>query len=127
MKDDCLKQDYVYLRQMMYFAQEVKNTLSKAKRYGIDVYDEMVVTSLAMHIAQIGKRLDSGKLSNEIQEKYSELFPWSKIREFSKKIYYDYDNIKSYEIVQIALKDVSTLISSLQMIMNEIEKELYRD
>lgn len=127
MKDDCLKQDYVYLRQMMYFAQEVKNTLSKAKGYGIDFYDEMVVTSLAMHIAQIGKRLDSGKLSNEIQEKYSELFPWSKIREFSKKIYYDYDNIKSYEIVQIALKDVSTLISSLQMIMNEIEKELYRD
>lgn len=127
MEDNCLKQDYVYLRQMMYFAQEVKNTLSKAKRYGIDVYDEMVVTSLAMHIAQIGKRLDSGKLSNEIQEKYSELFPWSKIREFSKKIYYDYDNIKSYEIVQIALKDVSTLISSLQMIMNEIEKELYRD
>lgn len=127
MEDNCLKQDYVYLRQMMYFAQEVKNTLSKAKRYGIDVYDEMVVTSLAMHIAQIGKRLDSGKLSNEIQEKHSELFPWSKIREFSKKIYYDYDNIKSYEIVQIALKDVSTLISSLQMIMNEIEKELYRD
>lgn len=127
MKDDCLKQDYVYLRQMMYFAQEVKNTLSKAKGYGIDFHDEMVVTSLAMHIAQIGKRLDSGKLSNEIQEKYSELFPWSKIREFSKKIYYDYDNIKSYEIVQIALKDVSTLISSLQMIMNEIEKELYRD
>lgn len=127
MEDNCLKQDYVYLRQMMYFAQEVKNTLSKAKRYGIDVYDEMVVTSLAMHIAQIGKRLDSGKLSNEIQEKYSELFPWSKIREFSKKIYYDYDNIKSYEIIQIALKDVSTLISSLQMIMNEIEKELYRD
>lgn len=47
MEDNCLKQDYVYLRQMMYFAQEVKNTLSKAKRYGIDVYDEMVVTSLA--------------------------------------------------------------------------------
>lgn len=65
MRREQLELDYSYLRQMLSFAEEIENTLDKVKHYGIDLYDEMVVASLAMHIGQIGEQLDSRKLSKE--------------------------------------------------------------
>ena len=59
MRREQLELDYSYLRQMLSFAEEIENTLDKVKHYGIDLYDEMVVASLAMHIGQIGEQLDS--------------------------------------------------------------------
>ena len=109
---------------MLSFAEEIENTLGKVKHYGIDVYDEMVVASLAMHIGQIGEQLDSRKLSGDIQRKYADLLPWSQIKRFRDKAYHHYGGTDSYEIVQIAIKDIPVLIENLQLIIRDVEKEL---
>ena len=124
MRKEQLELDYSYLRQMLSFAEEIENTLGKVKHYGIDVYDEMVVASLAMHIGQIGEQLDSRKLSGDIQRKYADLLPWSQIKRFRDKAYHHYGGTDSYEMVQIAIKDIPVLIENLQLIIRDVEKEL---
>ena len=127
MRREQLELDYSYLRQMLSFAEEIENTLDKVKHYGIDLYDEMVVASLAMDIGQIGEQLDSRKLSSDLQERYADLLPWSEIKRFRDKAYHHYGGTDSYEIVQIALKDIPVLIENLQIIIRNVERELDKD
>lgn len=124
MRQERLLNDLSYLKQMIGYAREVENTLAKVKRYGIDIQDEMVVASLAMHIGQIGEQLDSRKLSNELQEEYSDLIPWSAVKRFRDKAYHHYGGTDSYMIIKIATKEIPQIIGSLEFIIRDLEKRL---
>ena len=76
MKDDCLKQDMFILADDV-FCTRLKILWVKQKVIGLIFM--MNGRNFFSNAYYCGKQLDSGKLSNEIQEKYSELFPWSKI------------------------------------------------
>ena len=126
MRREQLELDYSYLRQMLSFAEEIENTLG-IKMPEFFYLPEMVVASLAMHIGQIGEQLDSRKLSSDLQERYADLLPWSEIKRFRDKAYHHYGGTDSYEIVQIALKDIPVLIENLQIIIRNVERELDKD
>ncbi len=121
-----LEHDLHYLKQMLGYAEEVQNTLAKVKVYGIDLYDEMVVSSLAMHIGQVGEQLDKQKLSQEVQDRFSDILPWSEIKKFRDKAYHHYGGLDTFGIISIAQKDIPSLIENLGYIIRQIENEINR-
>lgn len=124
MKMEQLRQDYLYLKQMIYFAEVAISRLEEAKRYAIDPGDDMVIDALAMNIGQIGEQLDSRKLSQELQDKYSDLVTWSDIKKFRDKAYHHYGSMEGRVIFNIAVNELPNLIDKLNYIVRQVEREL---
>ncbi len=123
MRIERLEADKRYIQLMLEYAEEAQRTLVKIRQYGIDIQDEMVISSLAMHIGQIGEQLDSRKLSRETQEKYEDLLPWSQIKRFRDKAYHHYGDRNSKEITTIAVYELPSLIEKLHYILRDLAKE----
>lgn len=124
MRMNQLEQDYLYLKQMVYFAETALTRLDKAKKYELDPTDDMVIDALAMNIGQIGEQLDSRKLSQELQERYSDLIDWSSIKKFRDKAYHHYGSMDGRVIFNIAVKTLPDLLEKLRFIIRQVEKEL---
>lgn len=130
-KNGILVSDVIYSKKggskMVYGIEEIKRIVSPiAAEYGLDLYDEMVVSSLSMHIGQIGEQLDKNKLSDEVQNRYEDMLPWSQIKKFRDKAYHHYGKMSNGEIVLIAQESIPTLIEALEYIKKEIKIELYK-
>ncbi|EGP66080.1 putative toxin-antitoxin system, antitoxin component [Streptococcus sp. oral taxon 056 str. F0418] len=126
MRIERLQRDYSYLKQMMYYIEEVENTLRKIHHYNIPITDEMSVNSLAMVIGQIGEQLGSGKLSEETQEKFSDIIPFQTIKGFRNRAYHDYGSMKAKIIIETAIEDIPKLREDLEYVIMQVEKELSR-
>lgn len=124
MRMEQLEADKEYIRLMLNFANETQKTLQKVKKFGIDLHDEMVISSLAMHLGQIGEQLDSRKLSEEVKAKYEYLIPWSEMKRFRDFAYHHYGNTDSRIIVNTVFKDVPSLIEGLEQVYNDLQREL---
>lgn len=117
------QKDYSYLEQMLFYAKEVQESLSKVKKYGIPLDDEMVVSALAMQIGQIGEQLGADKLSIECQEKYSDRIPFKAIKGFRNRAYHDYGSMRTRIIIETATVQVPQLIGELESILSTVSKE----
>ncbi|WP_369913752.1 HepT-like ribonuclease domain-containing protein [Streptococcus merionis] len=109
---------------MIDFAEEIGRTLEKVKKLPLDFSDEMVISSLAMHIGQIGEQLDRQKLSVELQEEYADIIPWSHIKRFRDKAYHHYSRMDGSDILKIATQEIPNLLDGLYKIKRDLEQHL---
>lgn len=124
MRQERLKSDHLYLKQMLYYAEQVEDTLKKIERYRIPIEDEMSLNALAMAIGQIGEQLGGGKLSEETQERFSGVVPFHLIKGFRNRAYHDYGSMKTKIIIETATKDIPKLKEGLEYIIFRLEEEL---
>ena len=124
MRQERLKSDHSYLKQMLYYAEQVDDTLKKIERYRIPIEDEMSLNALAMAIGQIGEQLGGGKLSEETQERFSDVVPFHLIKGFRNRAYHDYGSMKTKIIIETATKDIPKLEERLEYIIFRLEEEL---
>ena len=124
MRQERLKSDHLYLKQMLYYAEQVEDTLKKIERYRIPIEDEMSLNALAMAIGQIGEQLGGGKLSEETQERFSDVVPFHLIKGFRNRAYHYYGSMKTKIIIETATKDIPKLKEGLEYIIFRLEEEL---
>lgn len=124
MRQERLKSDHSYLKQMLYYVEQVEDTLKKIERYQIPIEDEMSLNALAMVIGQIGEQLGSGKLSEETQERFSDVVPFHLIKGFRNRAYHDYGSMKTKIIIETVTKDIPKLKEGLEYIIFRLEEEL---
>ncbi|HHT7814972.1 TPA: antitoxin, partial [Streptococcus suis] len=80
MRDRNLERDIAYIKDMLLYIERAREVIPRANRYGIPLDDDMVISSISMNLGQVGEQLSSGKLSEEIKEKYSHIVSWQKIK-----------------------------------------------
>lgn len=124
MRQERLKSDHSYLKQMLYYAEQVEDTLKKIERYRIPIEDEMSLNALAMAIGQIGEQLGGGKISEETQKRFSGVVPFHLIKGFRNRAYHDYGSMKTKIIIETATKDIPKLKEGLEYIIFRLEEEL---
>ena len=118
------QKDYSYLKQMLFYANEVEESLAKVKKYGIPLDDEMVISALAMQIGQIGEQLGADKLSSECQERYADRIPFRAIKGFRNRAYHDYGSMRTRIIIETATVQVPHLIGELEDILSNFSDEI---
>lgn len=123
MRMNQLEADCMYLRQMIDYIERVEKRLEEAKRYGLSLQDEMVVDALAMNLGQIGEQLSQGKLSEETKERYADLVPWRRVKDFRNLAYHSYDKVDSFSILKIVHENLPTLKEHLLYILSQIQQE----
>ncbi|MFU2223156.1 DUF86 domain-containing protein [Streptococcus pluranimalium] len=124
MRIDQLEADYMYLKEMIYYAEKVQEVVPKANRYGIPLDDDMVIASLTMMIGQVGEQIDSQKLSESFKEKYSDIIDWKVIKGFRNLAYHHYSKISAKQVIEITAKFIPELLEGLYTIRRQVEKEL---
>ncbi|HFU3984890.1 TPA: DUF86 domain-containing protein [Streptococcus suis] len=106
---------------MLMYLNRASEVIPRANRYGIPLDDDMVISSIAMNLGQVGEQLSTGKLSDEVKEKYSHVIAWQKIKGFRNFIYHSYGNL-DYSKIKSILAVLPDTESQLQYILKDLEK-----
>lgn len=123
MRQEQLKRDYYFIKQMIYYCEQTFDRIDFAKRSHLSINDEMVIDSLAMNLGQIGEQLDSSKLSEELRERYSDI-PWIKIKDFRNLAYHNYGAIRIQVLLRIIEHELPILVDELSLVLKDIKKQL---
>lgn len=124
MRIERLEADYMYLKEMIHYAEKVQEIVPKANRYGIPLDDDMVIASLTMMIGQVGEQIDSQKLSEEFKEKYDTIIDWKLIKGFRNLAYHHYSKINAKQVIDIVNKSILELLEGLYYIRRQVERQL---
>lgn len=124
MRKNQLEKDYLYLKEMVYYAEKALEVVPKANKFGIPLDDDMVIASLTMMIGQVGEQLDSQKLSEEFKEKYSSVIDWKLVKGFRNLAYHHYGRIDGVQVINIVKKSIPELLEGLCVIQRQVEREL---
>ena len=84
-----MKNDISYMKEMIYFCNQAKLVMRQAEQYGVNMNDELIIGSLAMQLGHIGEQLDSGKMSKELQKRYSHI-DWPNIKGLRIFLFHEY-------------------------------------
>lgn len=121
MRGHDLTRDIAYIKDMLMYLNRASEVIPRANRYGIPLDDDMVISSIAMNLGQVGEQLSTGKLSDEVKEKYSHVIAWQKIKGFRNFIYHSYGNL-DYSKIKSILAVLPDTESQLQYILKDLEK-----
>ncbi|WP_449457116.1 HepT-like ribonuclease domain-containing protein [Streptococcus suis] len=124
MRDRNLERDIAYIKDMLLYIERAREVIPRANRYGIPLDDDMVISSISMNLGQVGEQLSSGKLSDEIKEKYSHIVSWQKIKGFRNFIYHNYGNLDYGKIRTILERVLPETEEQLEYILRDLRKEL---
>lgn len=113
--------DIAYIKDMLLYISKVQEVVPKAIRY---VDDDMVTSSIAMNLGQIGEQLSDGKLSEEVKERYSDVISWKAIKGFRNIIYHDYGNIDFSKVKRILDVTLPETEEALLHILRDLQKEM---
>lgn len=119
-----LETDIAYIKDMLLYIEKAKEIIPRAIRYGIPLDDDMVVSSIAMNLGQVGEQLTFGKLSEEVKERYSDIVSWNSIKGFRNFIYHNYGNLDYSKIRAILEISLPKTEEQLLFILSDLEKEL---
>lgn len=117
MKDKRLNADYV---------EDILNAISAIEEYTTNkTYeafenDKMCHDAVILNIAIIGEAC--GKISKEIQEKYSEI-PWHAIISMRNRLIHGYFGINLYRIWLVVQDDIPEFKSFMSVLKTELENE----
>lgn len=76
------EQDIAYLKDMLLYIDRALAVVPTANKYGVPLDDDMVISSIAMNLGQIGEQLGEGKLSVQTKERFKNYIEWRKIKDF---------------------------------------------
>lgn len=124
MRKEQLEKDYLYLKEMIYYAENALEVIPKANKFGIPLDDDMVIASLTMMIGQVGEQLDSQKLSEEFKEKYSSVVDWKLVKGFRNLAYHHYARIDGFQVINIVKRAIPELLDGLFIIRRQVEQQL---
>lgn len=124
MRADSLERDIAYLKDMLMYCENAVSVIPKANKYGIPLDDDMVISSIAMNLGQVGEQLITGRLSDTTKERFSDYLPWSKIKQFRNFAYHEYGRLDFKQIKHILDHVVPTTQETLHDIIKILENEL---
>ena len=124
MRDKSIERDIGYIKDMLLYIEKATDVIPKANRFGIPLDDDMVISSIAMNLGQIGEQLSTGKLSDDVKEKYSDVVSWQKIKGFRNFIYHSYGNLDYSKIKSILDISLPETEEQLHYVLRELEKEV---
>ncbi|MBF0818430.1 HepT-like ribonuclease domain-containing protein [Streptococcus acidominimus] len=124
MREANIETDIAYIQDMLVYIERASEVIPRATRYGIPLDDDMVISSIAMNLGQIGEQLSIGKLSEETKEKYSEIVSWRKIKSFRNFIYHNYGNLDYFKIKSILDKSLPETKEQLEYVLRDLRKKL---
>lgn len=119
-----VESDIAYIKDMLLYLEKAKEVVPKANRFGIPLDDDMVISSIAMNLGQVGEQLSQGKLSDNVKEEFSDRINWSEIKGFRNFIYHNYGNLKFHLIKKILDESVPRTEESLLQILRMLESRL---
>lgn len=103
------KDDWIYVGHMLEMSRKAINAAQNKTREEYD-RDDVLVMALAHFIQVVGEA--AGKVSNEFQEKNSQI-PWHQIIGMRHRIVHDYMNVDEDVLWEVVNHDLPTLIQDL--------------
>lgn len=123
MRKERIVSDIVYLEEMLYYIDRIYHTLRLARNHNIPCEDDSIVASLVMFSAEIGEQLGVGKLSDELKEKYKDLIPWKRIKDFRNFAFHRYRKLDRALFFRIIERDIPELERNLHFIINDLKRK----
>lgn len=127
MRQESLERDIAYLKDMVLYCDKALDVIPKANRYGIPLDDDMVLSSIAMNLGQVGEQLIIGRLSEKTKDRFSDRLPWTKIKGFRNIAYHQYGRLDFMKIKGILDSVIPETRETLCELIRELERELSED
>lgn len=124
MRSENLELDVAYLKDMVLYCDRATDVIPRANRYGVPLDDDMVLSSIAMNLGQVGEQLIIGRLSETTKERFSDRIPWTKIKGFRNIAYHEYGRLDFFKIKAILDKVIPETREELLGIIRELEREM---
>ena len=120
---DNVQRDLLYIESMLDNALSIEEDIKRFAKLGIPAEDESVLKLVSFSLSQIGEQVARGKLSEELQEKYSYV-EWSKINGLRNFIVHDYSKIVPSRIIATVKNQIPNLIEELFKIREDLKREI---
>ncbi|GAB2021686.1 hypothetical protein RyT2_07600 [Pseudolactococcus yaeyamensis] len=121
-----LEEDILYLKTMIFYADEVKRKFTLIDLEDDSLEQEMFLDSVALMVGQFGEQLDKDKLSYGSYIKYRGKYPLHDMKQSRHDIYHEYGTLALETLVKHVKVDIPQWVEDIYRMIRDLERDLDR-